>query len=129
MEKYGDGSQVERQRADTQEVSGDPRQFATNNSNKLAARSQLLINSKQFLNGEHVSDVIGQRCKIIQSIRVRDELGISHAFGDLFIAAVQITDVRPCPGNNLAIQLEHDAEHSMRRRMRWPHIEKHRFAM
>src|SRR2546430_8547268 len=33
--------------------------------------------------------------------------------------------VRGCFGDGLAIELEHESEHAMRRRMRRPHVENH----
>ena len=87
------------------------------------------MNPKQLFDRQHIGHVVRQGREIIQSIRVRNELGVGHVLGDLLIAAVEIADLRNGPGNDLAIQLEHDPQHAMRRRMRRPHVQDYLFAM
>ena len=48
-----------------------------------------------------------------------------HVLGDLFVAAVQVADVRVRLGDDFAVQLEHDAQHSVGRRVRRTHVERH----
>ena len=96
---------------------GNSRQLAANDADELTARRQILFDPQKFLHSERIGDIVRQRGKIIQPIRVRDELGVSHVLGDFFIAAMQEADIRCRFGDDLAVQLEDDAQDSMRRRM------------
>ena len=89
----------------------------------------LVVDAEQFFHRERVGDVVGQRREIIQPVRVRDELGVGHVLGDFFVAAMQITHVRVGLGDDFAVQLQHDAQHAVRGRMRRPHVQDHLLAL
>ena len=82
----------------------------------LAARRQFVVDAERFFHRERVGDVVRQRREIIQPVRVRDELGVSHVLGDFFVAAMQITHVRVGLGDDFAVQFQHDAQ----ARRAWP---------
>jgi hypothetical protein len=88
-----------------------------------------VVDAEKFFNRERVSDVVRQRREVIQPIRVRDELGVGHVLGDFFVAAMQITHVRIGLGDDFAIQLQHDAQHAVRGRMRRAHVQHHLLAL
>ena len=100
--------------------------FAADDANGLAARRE--FPAHQLFHGQRVSDVVRERRKIIQPIRVRHELVVVHVLGDFFVAAMQVADVRRGFGDDLAVELEHEAQNAVRRRMRRPHVEDHLFA-
>ena len=81
-----------------------------------------------WMDPEVVAGDAGQRGEVIQSIRVRDELGVSHVLRDLFVAAMQVADVGHRLGDDLAVHLQQDAQHAVRGRMRRPHVEDHLLA-
>ena len=95
-------------------------------ANRFAARRQ--FPAHQFLHRERVGDVVRERREIIEPVRVGDELVVLHVLGDLFVAAMQITDVRRRLGDDLAVELEHETQNAVRGRMRRPHVEHHLFA-
>jgi len=107
----------------------DTRQFATDDPDELAARRKLLVDAYQLFHGERISDVVGQRRQVIQPIRVRDELGVSHVLGDFFVAAMEIAHVRHGLGDDFAVEFEDDAQHAVRGRVRRPHVQDHLFAL
>ena len=104
---------------------GDARQFAADCADVLAALWNLVRDTQQFFHGEHVVHVVCQRREVIQPIRVRDELIVGHALGDLLIASMQITHVRLGTGDDLAVQLNLEAQHAVRGRMGGAHVEHH----
>src|SRR5207302_6306222 len=108
---------------------GDSRQLAADYADELAPRWQLFIDAEQLFHCEHIGDIIRERRKVIQSIRIGNELGIGHVLGDFFVAAMQITDIRNSLGDDLTIHLQDDAQHAMRRWMRRPHVQDHLFAV
>ena len=74
---------------------GDAGEFAADHADRLAARRQ--FPAHQLLDRERVGDVIRQRREIIQPVRVRHELVVLHVLRDLFIAAMEVTDIAASP--------------------------------
>src|SRR5213075_104906 len=73
--------------------------------------------------------VVRQWREIIETISVWNELSIGHVLGNLFVAAMQITYIECGPVNDLAIQLQNNAEHAMSCWMGRPHVEHHLIAV
>ena len=107
----------------------DTRQFATDDPDELAARRKLPVDAHQFFDRDRISDVVGQRREVIQPIRVRDELGVSHVLGDFFVAAMEIAHVRHGLGDDFTVEFEDDSQHAVRGRVRRPHVQDHLFAL
>ncbi len=126
VEKDRHGAEIQRHRAEPQEMRRDARRFAADHPNRFAAGRQ--FPTHQLLNREGVGDVVCERRQVIEPVRVRNELVVLHVLGDFFIAAMQVTDIRSRLGDRLAIQFEHEAQNTMRRRMRRSHVEDHFFA-
>ena len=100
--------------------------FAADHADRLAARRQ--FPAHQLLDGERVGDVVRERREVIQPVRVGDELVVLHVLRDLFVAAMQIADIRRRLGDHLAIQFEHQPQDAVRGRVRRAHVEDHLFA-
>ena len=79
----------------------------------------------QLLHRQRVHQVVGQVGEVIHAIGERDHLlpGLDLAF--LLDPGVQKTDVGNSRQDGLAIQLQHDAKHAVRRGMLRPHVERH----
>ena len=58
---------------------------------------------------------------------IRDRV-VLHVLRDLFVAAVQVADFWRGLGDEFSIEIEHDAEHSVRRGMGGAEIQRHRLA-
>ena len=126
VEKNRHRAEIERHRAQAEQMRGDPRRFAADHANGFAARRQ--FPSPSISPPPARKHVVRQRREIIQPVRVRHELVVLHVLGDFFVAAMQITDVRRRFGDDLAIELQHEPQNSVRRRMRRPHVEHHLLA-
>ncbi len=57
-----------------------------------------------------------------------NELRVRHVLGDLLVAAMQVTDIRPGVDDLFAVEFEHDAQHPVRARVLRPHVEDHLLA-
>ena len=119
-------AEIERHRAQAQQVGGEARRFAADHPDGLAARRK--FPAHEFLDREGIGNVVRQRGEIIQPVRVRDKLVVLHVLGDLLVAAMQVTDMRRRFRHDLAIQLQLEAQHAVRRRVRRAHVEHHLFA-
>jgi hypothetical protein len=78
------------------------------------------VTAEQLLDGEAEAHVRRQRDEVVHSIGVRDELEIRPVLGDLLHAPVEVADVRHGAHDRLAVELQDDAQHPMRRGMRGP---------
>ena len=119
-------AEIERHRAKSHQVRGNARGFTANGAYRFSARRD--FPAHQFFHGERVSHVVRKRREIIEPVSVRDKLVVLHVLGDFLVAAMQKTNVRSSLGNDLAIELEHQPQHAVRGRMRWPHVEHHLLA-
>jgi hypothetical protein len=72
-----------------------------------------------------VNGIVGQRREVVQPVRVRHELVVSHVLGDLFVTAVQVAQDRIGLGHGLAVELELDAQHAVGGRVRRSHRKGH----
>ena len=68
-----------------------------------------------------------ERGKIIEPVGIRHELVVLHVLGDFLIAAVEKTDVRHRLDDDFAVELKHEPQHAMGRRVRRAHVEHHLF--
>ena len=121
VEKDGHGPDVHGISPDTEKVRRNARQLTADHADGLAARRQ--FPAHQFFHRQCVGHVVGQRREVIQPVRVRHELVVLHVLRDLLVAAVEVADVRIGLGNDLTVQLEHNAQHAVRRRVRGPHVD------
>ena len=117
---------VHRQRAHAEQVRGDARQLAAQHADDLAARRD--GPAHELLDRERVGDVVGQRGEVIEPVRVGHELVVGHVLGDFFVAAMEVADVGHGLGDDLAVELEQDAQHAVGAGVGRPHVERQRLA-
>ena len=65
------------------------------------------------------------RRDIIQPVEIRDRLQIGLVLDQLFGAAMEQPDMRVHAGDDLAVQVQDQAQHAMRRRVLGPEIDGH----
>ena len=90
---------------------------------RLAARRHL--DAEQLLHGQREADVGRQRAEVVHAVRVGDELQVGAVLGDLLHSAVQIAQMRDALDDALAVELEHQPQHAVGRRVRRPHVDRH----
>ncbi len=69
------------------------------------------------------------RVEIVLAIGPGDDLVVLAVLADLLEAAVQVADVRDAAHDRLAVELEHEAQHAVRRRMLRPDVDEHVLAL
>ena len=122
VQEHRQRSNVHRKRPEAKQMRRDAGQLAANHPDVLAAFRQLVVNAKQLLHRQRVGNVVGQRRKVIEPISVRSELVIRHVLGDLLVAAMQVTNFRISLRDNLAVEFEHQPQHTVRCRVRRSHV-------
>ena len=95
----------------------------------MATLGNFFFYSEQFLDRQHVVHVVGQWREVIQSIRIRDELVVGHALGDLFIAAMQVAYVRFGLGDDFPVHLQPQSQDSVSGGVGGAHVQHHLFAL
>ncbi len=126
VEEDGHRAGVHGQRAHAEQVRRDAGQLAADDADDLAARRD--GPAHELFDRERVGDVVGQRREVIEPVRVGDELVVGHVLGDLFVAAMEVADVGDGLGDDLAVELQQDAQHAVGARVRRTHVERERFA-
>ena len=72
---------------------------------------------EQLLDRQHVGVLVAHHGHVVEPVHVADRLVERLALGELLGAAMQKPDVRVGLLDDLAVHLEHQAQHAVRRRM------------
>src|SRR5262249_55149721 len=105
----------ERVGGDVEEVRQQPPDLGIEHADQLAAPRHL--DAEQLLGGEAERMLLVHRRDIVEPVEIRDRLRIGLVLDQLLGAAVQEADVRIDPLDHLAVELQHHAQHAVRRRM------------
>ena len=124
VEHRRDGADIERVRAQPQQVAGDAVQLGEDHAHRLRARRRFDV--QQLLHRQAVAQAVGDGRHVVHAVHVGVELRVGAVLGDLFHAAVQVADDAIGAQNLFAIQLEDDAQHAVRGRVLRAHVE-HQF--
>ena len=104
-------------------MGGDAGHLAADDADRLATGRKLPAH--EFLNSQGVGDVVGEGSEVVETVRVGDELVVLHVLGDLLVAAMQVTDHRLGLHDQLAVEVEDDLEHPVRRGVGGAEIQRH----
>ena len=123
VKKDGHRTAIHRETANTEQVRADAGEFAAEDADRLPSRRK--GPAHEFFDGHRVGDVVCERREVIQPIRVGDELVVVHVLGDLFVAAMQVTDVGSRLRDDLAVHFQNEPQHAMRSRVARAHVDDH----
>ena len=84
---------------------------------------------EQFFDRQHVAEIVGHRAQVVDAVGQRHYLLIKLGFAGLLNAGVQKSDVGHDAHNIFAIDLQHQAQHAVRRRMLRAHVQDHGFVL
>jgi len=101
-------------------VSSQPQQVIQNTGDLIEHHTDVLgtkrhLDTQQFLDGHDVTVFVAHHGDIIEPVHVTDALIVGLAFGQLFGGTMQQTDMRIGSLHGFAIQLQHHAQHTVRR--------------
>ena len=80
------------------------------------------LQAHQLLDGQHEGVLLVHRRDVVEAVEVADVLGVGPRFDQLLGAAVQQADVRVGLLDDLAVELQHQAQHAVRRRVLRPEV-------
>ena len=121
--------QVRRHRADVHHMTAevervvhDPRQLGEQHAEILGAQRHFEI--EQLLDGEHVAVLLAHRRRVIEPVEIGQSLQIGLVLDQLLGAAVEQADMRIEPLDDLPVQLHHQPQHAVRRRVLGAEIDR-----
>ena len=117
------GAEVEGAGAVPEQMAGEPAELAHDHAQVLPAQRHL--DAEQPLDREREPEVVEQRRQVVHPVRVRDALLIGVALEVLLESGVQVADVGTAFAHDLAVEVEHQAEHPVRRGVHRPHVQFH----
>src|SRR5580700_12186866 len=115
IEKWRHRSDIERVRAQPKLVAGDAVQLGQNYANILRSWRRFYI--QQFFNRLAVTQAVRYGGDVVHPVDVGIEHRVGAVLGDFFHAPVQVSDDAFGAQNFLAVKLQDDAQHAVRRRM------------
>ena len=121
IEKYRHRPAIHGKHAHAKQVTGNAGHLTANQADHLPTRRQGPI--QQLFHRHHVGDIVCQRGKVIQPVRVGNELVIMHVFRNFFVSPMEEAHIRNRLGDDLSFQFQYQAQHAMRRGMARTHVQ------
>ncbi len=84
---------------------------------------------EQCLGGQREDELVVQRRQVVHTRDVRRALDVGELLAGLLHAGVQVADDGLGTQHGLALELHHDAEHAMGRRVLRTHVDDHRLVL
>jgi len=81
------------------------------------------LDAEQPLGGQREGMLLAHRAHVIEPVEIRQCLDVALVFDQLLGAAMQQPDMRIGALHHLAVHLQDQPQHAMRRRMLWPEID------
>ncbi len=124
VKEHGHRAEIDGVRSEPNQVRSDARQLREQHADVLRALGD--FDADQLFGGQAEAQVVRERREIVDAVGERDALRIGLRFAGFFDAGVQVADFGLGLEDDFAIELQHHAQHAVRRRVLRPHIEDHR---
>jgi len=121
------GAHVQPEGGQGDQMAGDARQFRRHDAQMLGALGHFLPH--HFLDRGHIGVVAAHRGQVVEAVGVDHPLLVVDALGDLLGAAVQVAQHRRHLVDDLAVGLQQQAQHAVRRGMLRAHVELEQLAL
>ena len=120
-ERRGQRADIHRLRRDVEEMRKQPADLGIEHADELAAARHL--DAEQPLDGEAEGVLLVHRRDVVEPVEIGHRLQIGLVLDQLLGAAMEQADMRIDALDDLAVELEHQAQHAMRRRMLRPEVD------
>ena len=120
-QRRGQRADVHRLRGDVEQMRQDTADLAIQHADQLAAARHR--NAEQLFRRETERMLLVHRRDIIEPVEIRDRLQVGLVLDQLLGAAMQQPDMRIDARDDFAVELEHEAQNAMRRRMLRPEVD------
>ena len=82
------------------------------------------LDAEQLLDRQHVGVLVAHHRDVVEPVHVGHGLDVGLVLGELFGGAVQQADMGIRALDHLAVELEHQAQHAVRRRVLRPEVQR-----
>ena len=106
---------VEAVRSEPHQVVHEPRDLGEHDSDVL--RADRHVDADELLDRQAVGVLVAHHRHVVEPVHVRQRLDVGARLGELLGRAVQQADVRVGALDHFAVELEHQAQHTVRGRM------------
>jgi hypothetical protein len=113
---------IERVRRDGEQVVENACNLRVHDTDVLRAKRD--VDAQQLLDSERVTMLLAHHRHVVEAVKVRERLVERLVLDQLLRATVQQPDVRVAPLDRLALQLQHQAQHAVRRRVLRPKVQR-----
>ena len=96
-------------------------------STRMSLHALRHLEAEQLLDAQRVGQAVRLRGQVVHPLDERDHLLPLLLLGGLLDAGVQVADRRHHRLDDLAIELQHQAQHAVRAGVLRPHVDGHRF--
>ena len=126
VHEHAHGAELEPARPHPHQVRGQARELGHDHSERVGARRH--HDAHQLFDRERVGEVVDGRRQVVVAVGHRDALLPAQRFHLLFDAGVQIADDRLQAAHLLAVEVDDEAEHAVRRRMVGTEVDREQLA-
>ena len=120
---HGGGAELHAAGAEADQVGVDPGELHHQHPDDAGPLGHLVGDAEQLLDGQAVGRLLEHRRQVVHAGAERDALHPGAELHVLLDTGVQVADSRPGLGDGLAVELEDEAEHAVRRRVLRPHVD------
>jgi hypothetical protein len=117
------GAELHAAGAEADEVGVDPGELHHEHADDVGALGDLVGDAEQLLDGQAVRRLLEHRREVVHAGAERDALHPGAELHVLLDAGVQVADAGAGLGDRLAVELEDEAEHAVRRRVLRAHVD------
>ena len=121
VDQDGRAAAVVAVRTEPHEVIQDAGDFREHHADVLCAHRH--FQTQHLFDGQAVSVLVAHHRHIVQAVHVGQRLDVGLVFGQLFGGAVQQTDVRVGALHHLAVEFQHQTQHTVRSRVLWTKVQ------
>ena len=120
-QRRGERADVHGLRRDVEEVGEQAADLGVEHADELGALGHLQV--EQLLDRQAEGVLLVHRRDVVEPVEVADGLQVGLVLDQLLGAAMQQADVRIDALHHLAVELQHQAQHAVRRRMLRPEVD------
>ena len=110
-------------------MAGHPVQLAHEHADPHRSLGEVLVDAEQLLGGQREGELVEERTEVVHPCDVRGPLQVGQGLACLLHAGVQVADDGLAAQDGLALQLEHEAQHTVGAGVLRPHVDDHRLVL
>ncbi len=129
VDHHRDGTEVHAIGRHEEKVRAHPVEFRQEHPHPDGPLGYVAVDTEKLLGGEREDEFVVERTEVVHPRHVGAALHEGQLLGGLLHTGMQIPDDRLAPENRLTLELKHESEHSVGRRVLGTHVDDHRLVV